>query len=92
MSDAKHIATIAGQIIQGHTNKALSAVGLLGSELEKLSGLRFADCLLCDTQPQPNNPQLKGPGLRENKYCNSCGCDMVAKTKVKDAECPIGRW
>jgi hypothetical protein len=92
MSDAKHIGTIARQIVQGHTNNALSAVGLLGSELDKLSELRFADCLLCDTQPHPKDASRKGPGLRDGKTCNQCGCNMLAKTKVKDATCPIGRW
>lgn len=26
------------------------------------------------------------------KRCNQCGCFMVAKTKLKDATCPMGKW
>jgi hypothetical protein len=88
MSDFKQI----GQIIEGHFNKAISKVGMLKEDTEKLSNLRMADCLLCDVTPRPDNKNAVGPGLREQKYCKNCGCDMEAKTKVIDAKCPIGRW
>lgn len=26
------------------------------------------------------------------KMCKECGCFMVAKTKLKNAHCPIGKW
>lgn len=26
------------------------------------------------------------------KVCKHCGCFMSAKTKLSDAECPIGKW
>jgi hypothetical protein len=26
------------------------------------------------------------------KFCKQCGCFMPAKTKLKDAECPIKKW
>lgn len=92
MSEPLHIGKLAGQILQGHTNNALDKVGLLADEVKKQADLRFADCLLCDTQPHPGRPGQNGPGLRDQKYCNSCGCNMLAKTKVPDAKCPIGRW
>lgn len=88
MSDIKTIA----QIIQGHTNKALANVGLLDEDVKKMADLRFADCLLCEHTPHPTNPGQNGPGLREQKYCKNCSCDMMAKTKVPSAKCPIGRW
>ncbi len=93
MSDFKQI----GQIIEGHSNKMLSKAGMLSDELEKLSELRFADCLLCHLTPAPQEATIittggNGPGLRDEKYCKACGCDMDAKTKVKSATCPIGRW
>lgn len=88
MSDFKTI----GQIIEGHFNKHLDKVGLLSSDTKKLSELRFADCLLCDALPHTTKKGENGPGLRDKKYCNACGCDMEAKTKVIDAKCPIGRW
>lgn len=26
------------------------------------------------------------------KVCKHCGCFMAAKTKLADAECPLGKW
>lgn len=95
MSDIKQIS----QIIEGHFNKYLDKAGMLPDDTKKLSEMRFADCLLCDSIPHPAAPpspkgegKRNGPGLRDGKYCNSCGCDMEAKTKVITAKCPIGRW
>ena len=41
---------------------------------------RMAICHLC--------PFLTHPMLR----CQQCGCFMSAKTKLKHAKCPIGKW
>lgn len=30
--------------------------------------------------------------MKMTKQCEKCGCFMVAKTKLKNAECPIGLW
>lgn len=30
--------------------------------------------------------------VKSTKQCTKCGCFMVAKTKLKNAECPIGLW
>lgn len=89
MSD--NIKTV-GQIIEGHFNKMLDKVGMLPDDTKKRGEIRFADCLLCEFTPVPGNQNTNGPGLRDKKYCKSCGCDMEAKTKVLEAKCPIGRW
>jgi len=53
---------------------------LRDSEVEK----RFNICLDCD--------KLK-KGERTKFYkCTECGCYMRAKTKIKGASCPIGKW
>lgn len=88
MSSFKTIA----QILEGHANKALGKVGLLPEDTLKLSEIRFAHCLFCHLTPRPAPGVGNGPGMREEKYCNACGCDMEAKTKVIDAKCPIERW
>lgn len=79
------------QFIEGHFNNALSNVGLLPNDMEQLAKSRFDQCLTCHSTPKPysNEP---GPGLRNNQYCNQCGCDMLAKTKAISATCPAGRW
>jgi len=32
------------------------------------------------------------PELTITKQCKLCGCFMKAKTRLKDAKCPIGKW
>jgi len=30
--------------------------------------------------------------IRPTKQCKKCGCFMMVKVKLKNAECPIGKW
>lgn len=46
----------------------------------ELGEKRFEICKAC--------PEL----IRLTKQCKKCGCFMVVKTKMKAAECPIGKW
>jgi rRNA maturation endonuclease Nob1 len=41
---------------------------------------RYNECLGCDRLFKPT------------RTCRECGCFMAAKTWLKDAECPIGKW
>lgn len=41
---------------------------------------RYSLCLSC--------PEL----INLTKQCKKCGCVMPLKTKLKAAECPIGKW
>jgi hypothetical protein len=41
---------------------------------------RYSICLAC--------PEL----IQITKQCKKCGCLMSMKTKLKNAECPIGKW
>lgn len=41
---------------------------------------RMAICLEC--------PEL----IKFTKQCKKCGCFMEAKTKLPNAECPLGKW
>lgn len=41
---------------------------------------RYSLCLSC--------PEL----IKTSKQCKKCGCFMNAKTKLKNASCPIGKW
>lgn len=41
---------------------------------------RFAICQAC--------PEL----IQLTSQCKKCGCFMKAKTKIKAATCPIGKW
>ena len=41
---------------------------------------RYNICLKC--------PEL----IKVTKQCRKCGCFMVAKTKLANATCPLGKW
>lgn len=47
--------------------------------LESVAADRYSVCVDCDR-------------LRSNKFCRQCGCFMPAKTKLKRASCPLGKW
>ena len=57
---------------------------IMGGELlktdEETANQRYAICLEC--------PELIGL----TKQCKQCGCFMAMKTKIKSAECPLGKW
>jgi Cu2+-containing amine oxidase len=44
------------------------------------ANLRLATCEVC--------PSL----LKLTHQCKECGCFMKIKVKLKDAECPLGKW
>jgi predicted Zn-ribbon and HTH transcriptional regulator len=47
---------------------------------EDLAKERFSICKAC--------PEL----IKLTTQCKKCGCFMAAKTKLKTASCPIGKW
>lgn len=47
---------------------------------EEISETRYNICIDCDRF------------LNLTKQCKECGCFMPAKTKLKYATCPIGKW
>lgn len=47
---------------------------------EKDASIRYSICKEC--------PEL----IKLTKQCKKCGCFMNAKTKLKMASCPIGKW
>jgi hypothetical protein len=52
----------------------------IGRVQEKIHDERMAICLQC--------PEL----IKMTKQCKKCGCLMEAKTKLPNAECPLGKW
>lgn len=47
---------------------------------EGISKARFSTCINCEFLTKNIN------------RCEKCGCFMVAKTKLKNAKCPIKKW
>jgi hypothetical protein len=58
-------------------DEALNAVTLAP---EEVATERFNICKAC--------PELKAP----LNICSQCGCLMGAKTKLKNVNCPLGKW
>lgn len=52
-------------------------IGRVATDIAKK---RFEICKAC--------PQL----IKLTSQCKKCGCFMEAKTKLPNAECPIGKW
>jgi hypothetical protein len=46
----------------------------------KIALARMNECRACDRL------------IQSTTTCRECGCFMVAKTKLKEAECPLGKW
>ena len=57
---------------------------LFNKNLEKVAGLQYEErmkiCKAC--------PEL----IKVTQQCKQCGCFMAAKTKLPNAECPLGKW
>ena len=47
---------------------------------DEISNRRFEICKAC--------PEL----IKLTTQCKKCGCFMAAKTKLKMATCPLGKW
>lgn len=47
---------------------------------ETTSKTRFDICASCEFL------------IKTTNSCKKCGCFMIAKTKLKNARCPIGKW
>lgn len=52
----------------------------LGRVETEVAAERFAICKEC--------PEL----IQATSQCKECGCLMTAKTKLPNAECPLGKW
>jgi len=58
----------------------LDAIGSDEMADPDVATLRFQACLGCELFD------------KEFRACMECGCYMPVKTKLKTAECPIGKW
>jgi hypothetical protein len=51
----------------------------LGRVTDTIAAERFAICKSC-------------PELKAMDRCSKCGCFMESKTKLPNADCPLGKW
>ena len=71
-------------IIVGLARKALKGTILANHEIELMSKLRLDICRACVTKGKNT--------LDEEGWCNACGCDMEAKSRVPAAHCELSKW
>jgi len=62
-----------------------AVTGFMTSEAKLLSDKRLAICAVCE-----HSRDLYSRGWIN--YCNKCGCMLKIKTRLKNNQCPIGKW
>lgn len=83
-------------IIQGHANELLNIN-------EKLSKSRLQICYRCPLYSKKLggicnsrlwlNPNTGDVSMnRKEGYIRGCNCRMLAKTRLSNAKCPVGKW
>jgi len=68
-----------GQMASNLVKTSIQAVST-GKADKGLRDKRYAMCLEC--------PHF----IEQSKRCSECGCFMEAKTWIKGASCPVGKW
>ncbi len=72
------------EIIENNKNSSVSPLDLINPNTEwasnEVAEQRYSICKGC--------PEL----IKLTKQCKKCGCFMAAKTKLKLATCPLGKW
>jgi len=67
------------QIFYGWARYSFQCLGF--KPTEEQATLAEYRLIVCDDCP-----------LRHNNRCKKCGCNLAAKTLVKEAKCPINKW
>ena len=91
------MGNVVKDIATGHYNE------LLNKE-EILSNKRFEICnkcplltntmfgALCDSKRYLNPKTNETSYIAKEGFKKGCGCRLMAKTRVRDAKCPLGKW
>lgn len=66
-------------ILMGYFNLLLSKMKMINKQRRELYKKRYRICLKCQY-------------LNKHEMCEICGCFVVAKTKVDEANCPKNLW
>lgn len=85
MSVIKDILTGWGSLIKSHFDN-------LDNDTKKLSEERLSICDSCDIRlGSICNPSKVGKHV-DGRIKRGCGCNIAAKSMVKHAKCPLGKW
>ena len=86
MSVIKDILTGWGSLIKSHFDN-------LDNDTKKLSEERLSICDSCDIRlGSICNPSKTGIHVKTGNLRKGCGCNIAAKSMVKHAQCPLGKW
>jgi len=81
------------QIVKGWGNVIKQEIGVLEEDIEKMSIERLEVCNKCLLRSGVMCSTTKsGKNLRTGQITTGCGCVLIAKTKVKEAMCPLNKW
>lgn len=86
------------QIIEGHYKKIMNKEDTLRDKritICKSCKLYKIDDLLgevCNKRLYLNPKTNETSVVKKDGFKNGCGCILQAKTRVKDAKCPINKW
>ena len=85
MSTIKNILSGWGNLIKANFDK-------LDDSVKKLSEERLNICDSCDIRlGSICNPSKVGRHV-DGSIKRGCGCNIAAKSMVKHAKCPLGKW
>lgn len=73
-------------LIEGWRNNILPPNDLK-ELINRVHQLRMKECNKCEFHSKNHSTPL-----RPDDHCTYCGCNLNAKTKCLDCECPIKKW
>ena len=80
-------------IVKGWGNYIADEIGVLDKETQKLSVKRLSVCNKCLLRSGVLcSSHRMGKNIITGQQTHGCGCILVAKTKVIEAECPLSKW
>jgi hypothetical protein len=80
-------------ILNGWANLIKDAFGKLNEEQKALSKKRLSICDTCQIRSgNICNPKRMERHIETGALSRGCGCNIAAKSMVKHAKCPVGKW
>lgn len=74
-----------GKIVSGAVKLGTAAMGLRQAQVGVIEARR----VICRQCPHAT----PCPVMKDRKcLCTQCGCLLVAKTRLRDERCPLGKW
>ena len=80
-------------IVNGFSNLLLDQFGALAPHEQELALMRHNHCVSCVLRTGNKcNTKLSAPHIETGELQSGCGCNLAAKVRSKDSDCPLGKW